>query len=180
MWPSRLTMKTEPQPTPTREPRSGTGSVTGCWLQCLVRRRLSVHHHHASLKLFDCIKCVAFVRLKLLLVCGSLGCLMLGNLGADPMPRASQQQSKSGQAKSSQTASGGITQNDAAKSGGSAAPCRNALESLKAFSANKYVRAVVLSINITCFLYFFGEIITGRKPPNDPSSPAAGEREGGA
>ena len=35
-----LTMKTEPQPTNNREPRSGTATAIGCWLQCFVRQHL--------------------------------------------------------------------------------------------------------------------------------------------
>src|ERR1017187_5760121 len=39
---SGLTYETEPQPTKDREPRSGTGSPNGCWLQCFVRHRVLV------------------------------------------------------------------------------------------------------------------------------------------
>ena len=39
-----LTYETEPQPIKNREPRSGTGTPNGCWLQCFVRQ----HGHNGS------------------------------------------------------------------------------------------------------------------------------------
>ena len=71
--------------------------------------------------------------IKILLLCGTLCCLMLGNLSANPVTAANQQQSKGGQASTSQITAGKITDKDAAKISSDAAPSRDGLERLKAW-----------------------------------------------
>jgi hypothetical protein len=108
---------------------------------------------------------------NLFLICGVLYLLSLGECMGGPMSAANNQQSKQRQTESSQTSASGVTQNNATKIGSSAAPSRNVFERLKAFCAHKYTRAVVLAVNVTCFLYFVSELIsdwlTRREPPND-------------
>jgi hypothetical protein len=77
------------------------------------------------------------------LFCGLVLCDSVGNQVA----RASNQQSEHRQAGSRQAASGSVTQNNTAKSGGSASPGGDALESLKAFFGSFRVQLTMLVLS---------------------------------
>ena len=100
------------------------------------------------------------VALRVFLLCGPLCCLMLCNLTANAVTATGQHQTEQRQASAPQAAATDPSQNNAAKSDQGAAPKHDALKALKAFCAHKYTRVVVLSINVTCFLYCISEIIS--------------------
>jgi hypothetical protein len=79
---------------------------------------------------------------------------------ANPVTATDENQSEQRQATTPPTATAGEIQNNTAQCDENAAPRRNAFESVKAFLAHKYTRAILLTISGTCLLYGIGEIIS--------------------
>jgi hypothetical protein len=119
------------------------------WLRRLVRC-----HGHNSNPCGWLIRCVfnpAIHICKPALIGGTLCCLMLGNLAADPMPTTNQQQSEYRQSSASQIAAGKITDKDAAKISCDTTPSRDGFERLKAWFGEN-VRVQWFRVQLTIWL----------------------------
>jgi hypothetical protein len=117
----------------------------------------------------------SLISLRFFPACVLLCCLMRCDCVANPMAGTSQKQTEQRQTGAPQATAANPSQNNAAKSDQRTTPKSDALKTLKAFCAHKYTRAVVLAVNVTCFLYFVSELIsdwiTRREPPNAAHKP---------